>query len=625
MNKVQIQNEKEKGTTSAQRTTPVQFWIGLPFILISIAASGMLVLEHLIGMTLPGCGVGSGCAKAAASVWGTAPGINVPTSSVGLAYFLAIAIGWVIWRGRVAPAFKWIVRLGALISIGFLAIIVIEKHFCIYCLAAHAGNLVFWLCVECVAPLPRRSLPALATLAASFAGAVAILAAVESINKENIRQRHERELTESTRNIINKHAATEPDDHSQDDHTQDVYSPPGGFTGRNRYGPENAPIRLVIFSDYQCPDCKKVEAEVRQLLATRSDISLSAKQFPMCSDCNAHVPVRMHQNACWAARAAETAGTLYGNDGFWKMHFWLFDHDGFFETRQDLEAGLQACGFDPQRFLPALEDEHSLDNIKQDVEEGYLLGLYFTPMIFINGVELRGFISNPGAITRAVEAIAASHPRPGTAMDDHPPVAAGKYIGDWREQPIRAMPPESRTWSLGSENAPVKIVIWTDYAFPLTAQFDRMVRQQMERRGDIQYTFRHYPANPMCNPSIKENSSPAGCWAAQAAEAAGQLAGAEGRWKMHDWLLNNQSQLRDDALRTAAPSMGFDPDKLLAAMKSPEVLRAVSEDIAVGHSMIVQGIPTIYVNGKWVPRWRLKNGDTEEPIMERIIEEAAKR
>ena len=99
-----------------------------------------------------------------------------------------------------------------------------------------------------------------------------------------------------------------------------------GFTGRYRRGPEASPIRLVLLTDYQCLDCQKVEAEVEAIMASRSDVALSIKHYPFCAEaapgvpCNKYVKT-LHANACWAARAAEAAGILKGEQGFWDIYF----------------------------------------------------------------------------------------------------------------------------------------------------------------------------------------------------------------------------------------------------------------------------------------------------------------
>jgi len=87
-----------------------------------------------------------------------------------------------------------------------------------------------------------------------------------------------------------------------------------------------------------------------QIIKERPNVSLSIKHFPFCTACNntPNVP-NLHPNSCWAARAAETAGKLYGPAGFWKMHNWLFEHSGIFDD-QSFPPGLQSLGFEPVGF-----------------------------------------------------------------------------------------------------------------------------------------------------------------------------------------------------------------------------------------------------------------------------------
>ena len=50
---------------------PRTYVLGFVALGVCIGATGMLVLHHLVGMTLPGCGPGSNCARAASSSWGS--------------------------------------------------------------------------------------------------------------------------------------------------------------------------------------------------------------------------------------------------------------------------------------------------------------------------------------------------------------------------------------------------------------------------------------------------------------------------------------------------------------------------------------------------------------------------
>ena len=68
-------------------------------------------------------------------------------------------------------------------------------------------------------------------------------------------------------------------------------------------GKADAPVRVVMISDYQCPDCRTYELDIQSVLSKRDDVSLSVKHFPMCADCNPNVSRTMHANACWAQHA----------------------------------------------------------------------------------------------------------------------------------------------------------------------------------------------------------------------------------------------------------------------------------------------------------------------------------
>jgi protein-disulfide isomerase len=618
------------------------FVAGLVFLGISAVMSLMLVLDHIGGLSLPGCGEGSPCAEAAASVWGRVPGVNWPVSFLGLAYFAGALAAWLGSRHGIPPAFGNVARLGALISLGFVVVIFVEGHVCHYCLAAHAGNLAFWIVME----RSRRSAVAswrpVVMMALVFIAASAVLGTTEWREKKIVEAKQEEALAESTEQIIaavekaaraSRDAAESPSSAEQGREaaaagpggaaSERAGSPEagqrpweGGFRGRYLYGPEEAPVRLVMITDYQCVDCNRIEEEVREMLHQREDVSLSVKYFPMCTDCNRHFKKNKHPNACWAARAAETAGILAGNDGFWRMHFWLFDQDGGF-TNAELNSGLAELGFDRTEFLEVMRSAQTLELVQSDIEEAVWLGLHYTPMVFINGVELKGVFAK-NAVPRAVAAVAAKNPPAMTHDNDQPPPASEKYIGDWREKRARRMPPDQYPWARGTQEATLRIVVWGDYQEPFSAEAVAIIERLIAGRTDVYYSFRHYPINTECNPATQADKHPLACRASKAAEAAGRMGGLEGYWIMHHWLMENQEQFGDASVRQAAEGMGLDGDAFMATMEDPAVAEAIAEDCRAGKQMGLRSIPMIFVNGKHVPRWHVEGVN----ILELIITEA---
>ncbi len=634
----------------------VPLWAGAGLAL-SIAAAAMLAVDHFLAGGVAGCGPGSGCERAAASRWGSIPGAQWPVSFVGLAFYLGLAGAWLAGRRRSNHELRLLTRFGVAVAAAYLLVMVFERILCPYCLAAHLGMILFWLGVERAATTqgatPRSAVAFLATAAATTLALIPL----ELNARQSRLARAEAALQSSTAEMVA--AATQP---SREPRFQEGLAeapapgrrvgvlpsrlaapggeappregetgvPPSarsqviersgagpnetaGFTGRYRLGPQPASVRIVIFSDYQCSDCRRIESEARSLVESRGDVSLSAKHFPMSSDCNPHMPTNMHPNACWAARAAEAAGMLDDAEGFWRMHRWLFDRGGAF-TGAELRAALPGLGFEPGAFMDAMAGGETLRRVRSDIEEAIDVGLHFTPMIFINGVELRGW-NAPNALTRAVEAVAAANPPPRTAVADHPPAAIEKYVQDWRAQPKREMN-DTIDWALGGGHDAVEVVLFGDYSHDLTALADAILRAVVERERSetgapkpprIRYHFRHFPFDAGCNPAVPHGRSahPFACRAAAAAEAAGRLGGPDGYWRMHQLLMQNHAKVTsDDELRDLATAAGFDPAALFDLIDSAEVKAAIAEDVDDARRLGVQGIPALFVNGRLVPRWR---------------------
>src|SRR5688572_896105 len=232
---------------------------GASLLIVSLGSSAMLTRTHFTGIGAPGCGLGGACDQAARSFW----------PLIGSAYFVALLVAWLASPRGVEGGFKWIVRAGVAISFVFLGAVVATRFWCAYCLATHAGNIGFWLLVETTRAAPpaepaqrlRRWRTAITT-AIVFIATCSLLAGAEWRQRRVEGQRAAGEFAESTQQMVKQSAAAKSGAMQTD---QGVYAPPGGFTGRHRLGPENAPIRIVIFSDYQCRDCREMERQVKQV------------------------------------------------------------------------------------------------------------------------------------------------------------------------------------------------------------------------------------------------------------------------------------------------------------------------------------------------------------------------
>lgn len=144
----------------------------------------------------------------------------------------------------------------------------------------------------------------------------------------------------------------------------------------HRLGPDNAPLALIEYSDYQCEWCVRAFPALERLIQTHSDRLLVVhRHFPL---------VTHHPMALPAALAADAAG-LQGR--FWEMHRRIFSAAGDFEE-QDLrqwarELGLNMDRFDADRHDPSLEER-----IRRTRREGARTGVDGTPTFFLGGVRI---------------------------------------------------------------------------------------------------------------------------------------------------------------------------------------------------------------------------------------------
>jgi len=142
-------------------------------------------------------------------------------------------------------------------------------------------------------------------------------------------------------------------------------------------GPEDAPLTIVEFSDFQCPYCMLAVAKLNAVFdAYPGKVKLIFKQFPL----------DMHSHAALAAAAA-IAAQRQGK--FWPMHDALFAHRTDL-TRTTFLALARTAGLDMQRFQADLDSAQTKAVIARDTEDGDHAGVEGTPAVFINGRKYNG-------------------------------------------------------------------------------------------------------------------------------------------------------------------------------------------------------------------------------------------
>ena len=109
-------------------------------------------------------------------------------------------------------------------------------------------------------------------------------------------------------------------------------------------GPSGAPVTIVEYGDFECPNCKQAAPAVALLLRRFTGrVRLVFRHFPL---------EEVHPHALIAAEAAEAAR---GQGRFWEMHDLLFAHQPHFQVHQLRELA-QGLGLDMRRFSEELKE-----------------------------------------------------------------------------------------------------------------------------------------------------------------------------------------------------------------------------------------------------------------------------
>jgi Na+/H+ antiporter NhaA len=138
-------------------------------------------------------------------------------------------------------------------------------------------------------------------------------------------------------------------------------------------GPENAPVTIVEYADFECPYCGQAEPALRDLLAEfGDDLRYVFRHLPLTD---------VHPRAQLAAEAAEAADD---QGAFWEYHDKLFAHQDMLRP-QDLLAYAKELGLDGDRAQRELRRHEHVARIARDVESADLSEVTGTPTFFVNG------------------------------------------------------------------------------------------------------------------------------------------------------------------------------------------------------------------------------------------------
>jgi formate-nitrite transporter family protein len=158
-------------------------------------------------------------------------------------------------------------------------------------------------------------------------------------------------------------------------------------------GPDDAPVTLVEYGDYECPHCGSahpIVLAVRERMGRR--LRFVFRDFPL-SEIHPH-----------AMHAAEAAAAAAAQGKFWEMHDALFENQEALEDA-DLIRYAQALGLDAERVERELVSGAHEERVREQFRSGVRSGVNGTPTFFINGIRYDG-PWDPDTLLEALEGAA---------------------------------------------------------------------------------------------------------------------------------------------------------------------------------------------------------------------------
>lgn len=365
-------------------------------------------------------------------------------------------------------------------------------------------------------------------------------------------------------------------------------------------GAADALVSIVVFSDFECPYCSRLEPTFDELLQRYpNDLRIVWMNHPL----------PFHQNAMPAAQAALEAFDQGVDTQFWAYHQRLFANQRAL-TRPDLERYAQEIGLDMMMFNAALDNNEHRQVISEQTALAERLGARGTPASFVNGRYVGGAQPATGFTTVIDEELARARAAiaSGTPRSDIYDAMVGNGLNALAPSPnpapsraaAPAAPPADHDYGIpvppsapsrGSSSAPIVIQTFSDFQCPFCSRVLPTVEQIMQQYGNqVRFVWRNFPLPFHQNAQL----------AAEAAMEVHAQRGDAGFWAYHDLLFANQRALERPQLEAYAQQVGgVDMARFRAALDGRTHQAAVEADMeAITAAGARIGTPSFFINGR---------------------------
>lgn len=152
--------------------------------------------------------------------------------------------------------------------------------------------------------------------------------------------------------------------------------------GRVIFGPKDAPITVIEYSDFECPFCKRGYDTVKEVMKNyEGKVRVIYK----------HLPLEMHPLAMPAAQYYE-AIALQDHSKAKAFHDHMFENQGDMRTGKEefLKKAAKKVGADMGRLAKDVNSDAVKKRIEADMAEAQSFEFSGTPGFLVNGVSLKG-------------------------------------------------------------------------------------------------------------------------------------------------------------------------------------------------------------------------------------------
>jgi protein-disulfide isomerase len=154
---------------------------------------------------------------------------------------------------------------------------------------------------------------------------------------------------------------------------------------RQRFGPADAPMKIVEFTDVLCGHCRTLVAMLNELkkATPKGRISIEPRYFPLDGECNPHAgPPRGDGVRCLGAKVQLC---LEGHPEYWDVRDALFENQSTLSQEKIWQLAGEKGGLSRAELEACVKSPATVEKLQTDIAWAMAYGIEGTPLVLVNG------------------------------------------------------------------------------------------------------------------------------------------------------------------------------------------------------------------------------------------------